>query len=768
MVKRLTYFFFGLLWLSCQRNTTTEQSVIESDAKIIGDILTHIDSKAKIDTLINLGLYNLAFESFNNNIHGYIDAEKASIAKCFIDNGEFDKGLSIVDLLETNKSQYEILHLKLLCALNKQDNTVAQFYLDSLNMIYSRANDSLKSTELTLLKAYHAHNSKNYLFAIKLNKDAIKMIISLHLPEEYLALAYHRLGNSYNDIVRDNITFNEKKAICYKKAMLFYTKELSILRSNIHQNNTRIALNYITTAMVERAFHPEKNHSKYYEKALKELIVANDSFILITRNPIYTSIALTQFGSLYYKYDQKYAMDSVSELNKKLIDTRSYYKINDRQSLDILEYFPQRSQEVRILYHFKKGSENYNPLELLNLSNNSKYSNQYLTSYLHKVFGAKANQAVNNWILLNELKILTIHKKDSLLQHQINNRLPFYNQAILKLNKNKVKSITVADIFKLKTYCKNSSSSIIDYQMLYGGSMLLTVVDQNGIRTKWVQNNVAINKPMVESLISFMSIAPEQYNKLAADVAKRLGISEIKTKNIIVCPDEYLEGVSFESLTKTPSSSKSWIANDYIGNNQNIRYIPNLNSLLDPLENSGSINVNVWTSDIDNSTLPYNKQLTDFLKEKYGAKINHSEPSNILHVLAHTYQTEQNNIEFRLNKDTLTVYSNDGIKPSLAILEGCGSGKGNNHKFEGSISQNRCFLYNGTPTVVYSLWDADNHSSTYLFQQFYTYLHQGMSASESLFRAKSDTRNNVFHPEWANPFYWANFQLSGKDQSFAH
>jgi hypothetical protein len=218
-------------------------------------------------------------------------------------------------------------------------------------------------------------------------------------------------------------------------------------------------------------------------------------------------------------------------------------------------------------------------------------------------------------------------------------------------------------------------------------------------------------------------------------------------------------------MTKT-ISKENWAGLSFISESVNIRLIPNLNSLINRSDGSKPLQIDIWTSDKDNMSLPYNLQLINYLEKNYSTKRNNSSPENILHVLAHTYQTNQNNIEFRLDKDTLTVYSNNQIKPSLAILEGCESGKGSIYKFEGSISQTRCFLYNGTPSVIYSLWDADNQSSNYLFQQFYKYLDDGLSTNQALFRAKRDTRNNVYHPEWANPYYWANFQLTGKDLFF--
>lgn len=108
--------------------------------------------------------------------------------------------------------------------------------------------------------------------------------------------------------------FHEDRSICFKKAIQYYSKELNLLTTNTELNHTRIALNQITTAMLYKAFNPSANPTRFYELALKELIVANDSSILITRNPIYSSIALTQYARLFS--DFKGRLDSLSDLNK--------------------------------------------------------------------------------------------------------------------------------------------------------------------------------------------------------------------------------------------------------------------------------------------------------------------------------------------------------------------------------------------------------------------------------------------------------------------
>jgi hypothetical protein len=743
-----------------------EKSLVDLDSKLLETIILDFDSLHEINEILEIGLYNLAYEATLKNKLNFSGYDCLSIAKQLISNGEFDKGLDISNELDSVDFEYDILHLKLLAALNKQDNLLARRHLNQILKFSGENTDPIRKVELTLLQAYHAHNEKEYPLAIALNQSALKEIISENLPDKYLLMVYRKLGNSYNDIIRDGIPFHETKESCYKKAIYFYNKELEILNKNKNGNRSLIALNLITRAMVERAYKPEDSYFLFYEKALNELIVANDSNLLFTRNAIYSSIALTQFGGLHYLKNEKAQMDSLFDLNKKLIDTRLFYKIHEKQSLDVLEYFPQRSQEMKMLHQLKIDTVANNPIELLNLSHGSKYTNQHVRSLLNSVFGMRSNQAIKNWILLNELKILAEIKSDTTLMFALNKSLSFYNQGVFKVNNNKVRNISDSNVTNLRNYCKINDATIIDYQILHDDSMLVTKIDQHGIKNEWKESGMVVTREMVDTLMEALGNTNSQYNDIAFEISEKLGLHDIDTKNLIISPDEYLERISFEALLTNISSSNNWSGNNYLGAIRRVRLIPNLDAILSENEEVNPLKITIWTSDFDNQTLPYNKKLIDFLEKNYSAMINTTSSNDILHILAHTYQSENEQPEFRLNTNTLTVHSYNKVNPKMVILEGCKSGIGVNYKLEGTISQTRNFLYQGTPTVIYSIWDADNQSSTFLFQRFYNYLEEGMSTADALFQAKSDTRENIYHPEWANPYYWANFQLTGQNVFF--
>lgn len=76
----------------------------------------------------------------------------------------------------------------------------------------------------------------------------------------------------------------------------------------------------------------------------------------------------------------------------------------------------------------------------------------------------------------------------------------------------------------------------------------------------------------------------------------------------------------------------------------------------------------------------------------------------------------------------------------------------------------RLFIAQGADAVITSNDKVDNHASAELFKRFYYYLSNGKTTSESLRLSKVDIRKIT--PEWANPIYWTQYQLWGKDLTF--
>ena len=273
---------------------------------------------------------------------------------------------------------------------------------------------------------------------------------------------------------------------------------------------------------------------------------------------------------------------------------------------------------------------------------------------------------------------------------------------------------------------------------------------------------------MVDELLKSIRVNDIQnFQSIAYQLSNLLSLDHVKGKNVIISPDEYLEKIPFDALLLEESAGETrWAKQNFLANSHKIHLVPNLAVLLDNWSDENPLFIDIWTSNLDNQSLPYNQKLINFINKNFAATSNSKSPQNILHIMAHTHKSSKGEIEFRLNSDTLYTRSIKWVSPKLAILAGCSSGDGDYFKMEGSISQTRNFLYQGTPTVIYSTWDADNHATSELFKAFYSHLDKGFAVSEALTKAKHEIRSNKRFPEWSNPFYWANFQVIGKEQLF--
>jgi CHAT domain-containing protein len=99
------------------------------------------------------------------------------------------------------------------------------------------------------------------------------------------------------------------------------------------------------------------------------------------------------------------------------------------------------------------------------------------------------------------------------------------------------------------------------------------------------------------------------------------------------------------------------------------------------------------------------------------------------------------------------------LKADLVTLSSCFSGFGDIDPNEGSLGIYRSFMIAGAKSVIISLWNVEDESTSILFSKFYEYLKDGYSKSEALRLAKLFIKNET---EFSHPFYWAPFILMGE------
>jgi CHAT domain-containing protein len=96
----------------------------------------------------------------------------------------------------------------------------------------------------------------------------------------------------------------------------------------------------------------------------------------------------------------------------------------------------------------------------------------------------------------------------------------------------------------------------------------------------------------------------------------------------------------------------------------------------------------------------------------------------------------------------------------MAVLSSCNSGTGKMQKGEGMMSLARGFIYAGCPSIIMTLWQVADKSSSELMTSFYKYPKRGKSKQEAMRLAKIDYLETA-DDLTSNPYFWSGFVVLG-------
>ena len=162
-------------------------------------------------------------------------------------------------------------------------------------------------------------------------------------------------------------------------------------------------------------------------------------------------------------------------------------------------------------------------------------------------------------------------------------------------------------------------------------------------------------------------------------------------------------------------------------------------------------------SDYESSSILFEEEATktNFLKER--------NKYEIIHFNTHAGVDEKSQtpwISFREEKMTLRDLLGLENQADLVILDACKTNDGAVFSGEGIMNLSRGFFYNGTQSVLASLWNVNENTGNKIIQRFYSHLETGHSKSKALQLAKKEFLNNQDFAQTA-PYYWAAFTLTG-------
>ena len=108
------------------------------------------------------------------------------------------------------------------------------------------------------------------------------------------------------------------------------------------------------------------------------------------------------------------------------------------------------------------------------------------------------------------------------------------------------------------------------------------------------------------------------------------------------------------------------------------------------------------------------------------------------------------------------------LNADLVVLSACETARGKMSRGEGIVGLTSAFLFAGSDSVVASLWNVNDESTSRFMQFFYQGLHSGLSKAEALRVARNELMNTrITSPETqeeedlSSPYFWAPFILVG-------
>jgi CHAT domain-containing protein/Tfp pilus assembly protein PilF len=293
------------------------------------------------------------------------------------------------------------------------------------------------------------------------------------------------------------------------------------------------------------------------------------------------------------------------------------------------------------------------------------------------------------------------------------------------------------------------------------------------------------------------------YSKNASELYKLLiepAVPNMQDYRLIIVPDEKLAYLPFDAFISTAAdTSKMDFRNlDYLVYHHAISYTYSATLLYYYFENNFKYGNRIGAFAPDYSDEPPTSNTStehflplpgaeaevtgiteliagdQFLKEqatKQNFKQN-AEKYDILHLAMHTILNDTLPLYSKMvfsadttgkSERTLNTYEiyNLKLKSDMVVLSGCNTGSGKLQKGEGVMSLARGFLYAGCPSIIMTLWNVEDISSSAVMIEFYRNIKNGFSKDESLRKAKVSYISSA-DPLKAHPHFWLGYVSIGK------
>lgn len=410
-------------------------------------------------------------------------------------------------------------------------------------------------------------------------------------------------------------------------------------------------------------------------------------------------------------------------------------------------------------------------------------------------------------LLESQLLAATMHSKDSTKQSQLKQQLfkikedyEDYEQS--DLIKAKLKKGLVVPTIRQVQEKLDADKLMVEY--FAGDSMLYALaITNNKTRVyelgqyKETLNSLSAKLKLNQKMTAgeFEKVSNNAYSLILKPILNDFH----SVKELIIIPDKHISYIPFDALVTTKVANSSFSTLHYLVNELtvyqhqsiglfiNAKVTNNENAYIGFAPNFSAQELSqVKNRELRSSLQPLpfaQKEIESIAQLLDGdieigpkaseANFKSSSPNyNILHIASHAVVNEANPLYSKLVFSTGDSLDNEdgnlhsfeiyGLKltSDLVTLSACNTGTGKYFEGEGVFSLGRAFLMAGAHSVLTSLWEVPDRSTSFIMEAFYKNLKKGYSKPEAIRIAKL-TYLKQTDALTANPYYWAGFVYVG-------
>ena len=410
------------------------------------------------------------------------------------------------------------------------------------------------------------------------------------------------------------------------------------------------------------------------------------------------------------------------------------------------------------------------PDTLLSIESNLKFELSQLTKRLSRVKTEEENELIGN-------KIRDVQIQLSRIRDRFNDYPDFFNE---KFAYDSIK------LDLIKDQLASNDKTLISYFFTVDALQVFTIKDKkiSHFSTRFEEGEAKLLNDFIEALHHVDGGFSFNSNETGKGLFRLLlepVVPFIKSeKSLVIIPHQHLSMLPFESLI---DHNGKFIIQSFDITYQLAASFINYSSFDQP-EFSKSLVVAPFAKEGAQGLSPLRASM-DEVKSLGGTRLigedasksmflRYVEENRIIHLATHAtvndmdpsasyivfYPDDANDLTNRLFVHEVSNLKLDTV--DLAFLSACETASGRLADGEGILGISRAFTKAGCKNVITSLWKAEDHSTAYISDRFYTYLGKGFNSPQALRLAKIDLLNDPSYSQFKSPNYWSHLVLIGQ------